>query len=439
MNWVWGALRHFISPVFAVGALVMLLAVCAPASQTDLKLDASAPFGQSFDLDVGEIAALRAQKKAECLERQSMEDQQRLPDLCERQADSKIVFLSSDELPPSLSDGELHLKLSEDNEVAAFTYTYLHAVDWMLSPAERHKVKQGRQDRAKLLSATLTDLYGVRQASGHFEQSTRHGFVPFPLALPTCKAWLVEEVAIILCRERSVLIDGTEMSLSFIRTDRWRYGNIIRKMIDPGPDGAAAAQFVREELQRIEDEARLAEAAKNEPPKSWDAAKAKWAEDDNFRNCESEDLRPLEEALAVGRLQFKHDLSERADDSGEAIFSEIIDPDRSFDEDLDIEDSGLMILAMLELAVERGSHDSTMELGVSQLYCYHGVEQDLEGAREKLQLAADEGVSLAKYSLALMYASGMIASENQDQSGKALLETCAAEGEPACVDLVGWQ
>ncbi|WP_139792250.1 SEL1-like repeat protein [Henriciella litoralis] len=368
-----------------------------------------------------------------------MEDQQRFPDLCERQADSKIVFLSSDELPPSLRDGELYFALNDANEVVAYTYSYLHGVDWLLSPAERDKVKQGRQDRAMLLSAMLTDLYGARQASGHFDQSTRYGFVPFPLALPTCKAWLVEEVAIILCRERTILIDGTEMSLSFIRTDRSRHGNIMRKMIDPGRGRAAAAQFVMDELQRIEDAARLAELAQNEPSKSWDAAKAKWVEEDVFRNCESEDLRPLEEALAVGRLQFKQELSERADDSGEAIFSEIIDPDSKFYEDLDTEDDRPTILAMLELAAERGSHESISELGASQLYCYEGVEQDLEGAREKLQLAADEGVSLAKYSLALMYASGMIASENPDQSGKALLETCAAEGEPACVDLVGWQ
>lgn len=140
------------------------------------------------------------------------------------------VFLTQHELPPELADGELSTVLGEDTVPLAVEYTYLHQV----YPHTTKHDERLRLERADHLGKLLEDQYGPADMAGTYMENMPTGFMPGPISISPCRIWLEGDILVLLCSERIVLIDGVEMSLSYIHTDRSEFGKSLATLVSSG-------------------------------------------------------------------------------------------------------------------------------------------------------------------------------------------------------------
>ncbi|WOI53224.1 hypothetical protein [Parvularcula sp. LCG005] len=144
------------------------------------------------------------------------------------EADELLNFanLTADELPEILKAGGVSVNFSQ-SQIGMLEYHYGHSLNTEYD--ERMQIAYDRHSKP-ILNA-LKKKYGAPDAIGEFDQSAESGFVSTDDAQPSCSAWLEGNVAIVFCNPRRIMIDGIEMSLSFIRLDRVPFSATLKQQI----------------------------------------------------------------------------------------------------------------------------------------------------------------------------------------------------------------
>jgi len=303
------------------------------------------------------------------------------------------VFLSADAIPAWFQNGELSVELMGRNLPISYTYSYLHNLN-LETPVQN---SQRRQAHAKKIRKTLNQLYGRPLAKGHFEQFSKFGFVKSDETTPPCEYWQIDDVGVLLCSERVVLLDGYEMSLSFTRLDRAKNGDAFLDML--------ATPSVEEHTVLNDND--VFEESDDLSIRSTLRTVSRFADRREFRQCQKNDLKPLNEILrndATSEPGLADTLNRfEGDELAKYVFDNFGAPGSqltSYNEDT-------AALLLLKKAADQGSPLGMNEIGASLLYCYLGVEQDTGAAADWLARAVDGNNALAMASLARMHISGV--------------------------------
>ena len=327
------------------------------------------------------------------------------------------VFLPRNELPNNLNDSSVSIIYKNGIEPIAFNYSYL---DDLVGGKDQRKRTKLRFQRARQITTQLVEKYGQPIAEGYFDQGASLGYVFDNKERNDCKFWFQGNIIIALCSERIILIDGIELSLSYIRSDHSAYGRALEAALMPGTsviDSQPTASFTPEPNEFTKQLKDFSE--------SIDQSKFNW--------CKRDDLQPLEFVLKITddeRRIIEPILNKyKGDELSEYIFESI---DHLFEGiNKDREDNILMFL--LKKASDQNSASAMNEIGGAFLYCNHGVQQDIPRAQEWLQLAIDDNDPLAMSSLARMHLMGLTQSITPKQDAVILLEQCAALKYEYCV------
>ena len=217
---------------FFVALLLSISFFLDKSVAADTILDSARPFGFSWTLSASEKQELLKIRGERC--RQQIEKLQSLllgndeKDSFYNECQSEnagSVFLLAEMISPELRDGEVYVVMNELFEPVQFEYSYLHKVLPNTSPSDAEL----RSQKATYFREILRSLYGQAVASGYFEQSSATGFIFSNESNSPCEVWLKQEIGILLCSQRVILIDGIEMSLSFINLDRAKYGKDFKR------------------------------------------------------------------------------------------------------------------------------------------------------------------------------------------------------------------
>lgn len=128
---------------------------------------------------------------------------------------SPRVFISEHVLE-YFRDGSTSVYLNENSAPVAYEYSFLHEVLGNPNPDLAIRRKQ----KAAAIRQALTSLYGQPTHTGHFNQLTPSGFVREKNHNAPCQLWELDDIDVLLCSERAILIDGLEMSLSYVHRAR---------------------------------------------------------------------------------------------------------------------------------------------------------------------------------------------------------------------------
>lgn len=326
------------------------------------------------------------------------------------------IYIANELVPPAFKLGDIGVVLRGDSEPVTFTYSYLHR----LVGSDLAQDKMRRKRHASKIRRTLTEMYGEPAERGVYQQFSSTGFVVSDDKYAPCEYWLIDSVGIMLCAERVVLIDGIEMSLSFTRLDRVPFGDLLRCVIEAAIPGDCHKEANQNESESGGGGAEVLKILVD------------WLGPNSFRNCNSGDLKPLEEVWALPKeeedklsavleTKFGDDLAEYAFN----LHSENVD-------DIPHKDLTKIIMYLIKLAAEQGSASAMNEIGASLLYCYQDVQQDTELARRWLEKAADAGDAFAMKSLAFMHVLGMTGEASGREKAVEMLEKCSMLDADAC-------
>ena len=236
-------MKRFAALLFFVSASVLSVASCrGPAHLIDqAALDHRAPLGLSWTFTREQIEELRNDYSDYCLD--SLSD---LPtDLPKDIRDTLVadctsshrdyLFPDSTKLPGGLEGGGLQIVFANAERASVVSYSYLHRV----LPEADDEYQKRRDVRFSKINNSLVTKYGPPDAHGMYDQSSETGFVLTYEAEKPCNAWVVDSVAIILCSQRVLLVDGIEMSLTYIDLEIFSGGPALAQQILAGEDGSA--------------------------------------------------------------------------------------------------------------------------------------------------------------------------------------------------------
>jgi len=136
------------------------------------------------------------------------------------------VYLPAKDIPQALSKGEISIGLLGGKNPVRYSYSFLH--DW--TPDNLAQKSKLRIAHAAKIKTQLIQLYGQPNTNGYFDQNTQFGYVVEDEPNQPCSFWLINDIGILLCSERVVMVDGTEMSLSFSKVDEEVVGKEFRNM-----------------------------------------------------------------------------------------------------------------------------------------------------------------------------------------------------------------
>ncbi|MEP1143995.1 MAG: hypothetical protein ABJH52_09760 [Henriciella sp.] len=318
------------------------------------------------------------------------------------------VHLEPEAIPPILSDGEITVTVKGRSEPVVFNYSYLHR---LLVDPEYGANSKKRHARARELKADLVSMYGPAQSSGFFDQFGWGGFAPQEGGERSCDLWVEQDVGIVLCAERIVLIDGIEMSLTYIKLNRVPFGDYLRCVA------------TGHELSRCTTE--LENSPDEHPDEDTDYLDvlSDWLASTKFKLCAASNLSSLETAWALTpeiEVQAERIVGEfREEALAEYVFESGLE-------------SNQLVMYLLRTAADQGSASAMNEIGASLLYCYQDIEQDLVQAAEWLQSATDLGDPYAMRSLALMHMKGMMETSDSLTAAANLLAECNKIDEMEC-------
>lgn len=175
---------------------------------------------------------------------------------------------------------------------------------------------------------------------------------------------------------------------------------------------------------------------------------------EDLDGCEAEDLVPFSHRrLSAGTsLSWVQELVE--DKSGDEVFELMIELSEQPINELNkkyglsgvetIEQSEAVTLELIAIAAERDNAEALNEVGAAHLYCYLGVEQNIEQAVAAFKKSAGLGDPLAKMSLGKIYFEGIggyhrpdLGKSLQDESFEAYLDTLRAARDQYYQDKFG--
>ncbi len=415
-------LRNIILSVIALSALALPAWGETQAGIKSTDLDHQSPFGfswRSFDEPGAQIGK---DPLDVCRELIAPLDAVIAPDKREDFAKKcasekyKTVFVSNDRVSIWLRQGELSVVLRGESEPVSYDYSYLHRV----LPDDDRENTIRRKNHASAIREELNDIYGSPVAAGFFDQNTETGFVVDDVKNQPCEFWVKEDVGILLCAERVVLVDGIEMALSFIRLDRASYGHQLRCMVDP-----ASLDDCEDARERATDKpaGEVAGSIK---------ILADWLGSDSYSKCSADDLEPIEKIWALPETEKAKLAAVLEAYTGEDLALYAIDYANNMGSESSAEAQNKIIMYLFKRAALQGSATAMNEIGASLLYCLQNVRQDTAAALYWLEKAARAGDARAMRSLAAMHLSGMTEAKDQAGEGERLLEECSRLDKAIC-------
>jgi len=96
------------------------------------------------------------------------------------------------------------------------------------------------------------------------------------------------------------------------------------------------------------------------------------------------------------------------------------------------EDFDRTLLYLLLKSAEKESALGLNEMGAAQMYCYQGVQKDIESAAQWLERAVAKGDATAMLSLGRVHAYGMLGERSSSAYGMKLLLQCSVVGNSEC-------
>ncbi len=327
-----------------------------------------------------------------------------------------IIFVPGERLSPSLRQGELSVVLRGESEPVLYNYSFLHRV----LPNDNRKNKMQRRNHASAIRKELNKIYGLPVTAGYYDQGSETGFVADDDKEGPCEFWLMENVGIILCSERVVLIDGIEMALSFIRMDRAPIGHSLQCMIDP-----TSAVDCEDAFERTSDKPTAKSV-------SFLEILANWLDPDDFRNCNSGNLESIEKIWVLSETEEAKLAAVLETYSGEDLALYAINYAEGPGSEIPTKTRDKVLMFLFKQAASQGSATAMNEIGASLLYCYQRVQQDALAAQTWLEKAATADDTLAMKSLALMHLSGMTEAMNPTGEAVRLLEQCSRLDAELC-------
>jgi hypothetical protein len=409
------------------GALLLVLATCSPLGGPlhEESIASLTPFGLTWDEfnepgdEIGgnrEIGCLRQIDQLGTLISTNRREVVLILCISDRFHEKSV---SIDQLPSFFRNGEVNVTIKGRSEPAMFEYSYLHR----MSPDLDSNNVANRKRHASILRRQLNRSYGPPAASGYFDQFRSPGFVAATGTDQPCDLWISEKIGIVLCTERVVLIDGIEMSLSFIHLDRAPFGKMLQCMAN-----AKSADECTDEPEKDEYE------YPNEHTSFLDVL-TQWLKPEQFHQCRSDELEPLDSAWVPSlEARVKADTILKSY-VGEALDEYIFENAGELSEDgTETDEQKRFLNYLLKKAAEQGSAGAMNEIGASLLYCYQNVQQDTVEAQKWLRKAADGGDTMAMKSLALMHLSGMVDGLPAASKAAELLEECSKIQPDECAN-----
>ena len=392
-----------ISNLFFASLCFLLISCGAPAQDnTDQLLAVDEPFGFTWNgfsiagTDFGPDPIVGCESQLNALEAVIPESgKATILELCINDK-YRDRYLSENDVPNEFRDGEISVTLKGRGQPVIFSYSYLHRV--MVDP-EHIESQRKRKARSNAIDKRLTALYGPPNSSGYFSQAVASGFIASQDGNQPCNLWIVEDIGILLCSERVILIDGIEMSLSFIKLDAVPFGEALRCMANTADSDDCIDQNSGDYEYPNENTFFL-------------DVLSDWLKPGAFRDCDSDTLEPLETAWAL-----TDELQTEVSEITERYYGEEL-AQYAFENGGELTGGGSeseeqkSMLFFLRTAMEQGSASAMNEIGASLLYCYQNVQQDTSQAQVWLLKAAEHGDILAMRSLARMHMNGMIDSDD---------------------------
>lgn len=398
-------------------------------------IDHRAPFGIAWQFTENDLKSVTSERRRSCEQQVSQ-----IPSVLQSMNAAALVeecifarwqFLSVDrsDLPKGFRDGSIALNASSRNGPAAIWYAFKHCVGLDCDEIN----EEDRQTKFDDLFELLKQSYGKPLASTEF----LYGFVSLEFEDDPdkpCRVWVKDDIGIFLCRERLVLKDGVETSLSFHNLSEDPLGGVF----------LAASRGIEFSSNVWLEQAHKPQQSSASQPLE---VLARWTEDRKFRSCSNPNLKPLNGAAALEpdeRAQFADELQTLSGDELAEFAIEFAAQPRDLELDalvdflnhdppFGVEDR--KILFLLRRASDLGSAIAQNELGAALLYCDFGAAQDLERAQALFEQASSVGDPYAAYNLATMSVLGMTKHSDPIAETNALIASCARAGMDECVKI----
>lgn len=327
------------------------------------------------------------------------------------------IHLASKVIPRALRKGEISISLLGGKNPVQYNYHFLH--DWTYDDFDQKR--KLRISHASEIKTQLIQLYGPPSTNGYFDQGTQFGYIVKDEPNQPCSFWLINDIGILLCSERVIMVDGVEMSLSFFRIDEQVVGKKFRNMAliasgespEPGDMKPATPTILGHSKLTL---TRLAELVYN----------------DKFNRCGKSELAPIEEIWAQSQNENATLENIYAKYSGDKLAEFVFENNNEFEDKIPDIEVDLATMLILKHAAEQGSAAAMNEIGYSLLHCNQGLEQDVDAAEKWLNQAAKAGDPMAMRSLASMYLANLIASESPKTVALTLLEQCTKVSPEIC-------
>ena len=327
------------------------------------------------------------------------------------------VYLPAKDIPQALSRGEISIGLLGGKNPVQYNYHFLH--DWTLDNfAQKSKL---RIAHAAEIKTQLIQLYGPPSTNGYFDQGTQFGYVVEDKPNQPCSFWLINDIGILLCSERVIMVDGTEMSLSFFRVDEELVGKEARNMAliasgknpelsDTRPETATILGYSKPVLRTL----------------------AELVYTDEFNRCDKNGLLPIQEIWIQSQSNNAklENIYERY--SGDKLAEFVFEHSHELEDLIPDIERDLATMLLLKHAAQQGSATAMNEIGASLLHCYQGIAQDVDAAEEWLNKAATAGDAMAMQTLASMHLANLTDSESPRNAALTLLEQCSKVSPEIC-------
>ncbi len=334
------------------------------------------------------------------------DERRRLNDNCRRDRIHN-VFPPKDQLPPALRNGNIGAIIKGDDEVISLSYSFLHEV----IPLTMQRISRSRRKfHAAVIRRTLYTRYGSPIADGRFI-----GGVSLEISNDgPCEYWRKEDVAITLCTERIILIDGIEMSLTFTRLDRSEFDQNFACTVEP-------EHAVYCNRDAVEPTSRNIVGAMNNL--------ANWLKPRDTQ-CSSDTTRPLETVATLStddQLRLAPVLEEyEVEALAWYAINTYNEARREGADDILGVPADQAVAYLLVYAAMQDSPTAMNEVGNMLLTCSLGIEQDIVSGRNWIDKAAAAGNADALESSAFMRLSGLLKSDNPREESVTILKKCAA-------------
>ncbi|OFX00181.1 MAG: hypothetical protein A3E78_06265 [Alphaproteobacteria bacterium RIFCSPHIGHO2_12_FULL_63_12] len=327
------------------------------------------------------------------------------------------VYIKREMLPASLARGGVSVNLSADSLPVEIEYHFQHRV----LPDDPILVRLQRILHALILDRKLNELYGSPLASGGFDEYSPTGFVVDAGKRRPCRIWIKDRIGIMLCFQRVIYTDGVEMALTFTHLDRAPMGRKLECMVQAATECSVADN-----------------ASEIAPPVlSYESALktlAAWVDRGNSATCEKDDLQPIDSVWSLSAED--QAIAEAITDKfqGDALAQYAFDNADDLGGEISEERRQKILMRLFQVAASQGSAAAMNEIGASLMYCYQGVERNIELARLWLEKAAALGDVYAMKSLALMSLLRLTETQDNIAAAEALLERCSIADRGYCAE-----